>query len=131
MSNNLKLFSFFKESNSLPEIITAKGVIKPTGLGSILLRLKTTNSKSVSITLVNVHYVPGLSTNLFSGTVIREKAYICRKTDTVCMKQDNHEIAALKVIGKSLFLNQDQDYQDLDSLPPSATIATAKLSMKL
>ena len=47
------------------------------------------------------------------------------------MKQDNSEIAALKVIDKSLFLNQDQDYQDLDSLPPLATVATVKPSMKL
>src|ERR1700722_18907359 len=131
MSNDLKLFSFFQESNNLPEIMTAKGVIKPTGSGSVPLKLKNTKSESVFITLVNVYYTLGLPTNLFLGTVIqRSNAYICGKTDTLCIKQDNHEIAALKVIGESLFLDQDQN-QDLDSLLPWATIASVKLSMKL
>jgi len=131
ISNDLKLFSFFQESNNLPKIMTAKGVIKPTGSRSVPLKLKNTKGKSVFITLVNVHYTLGLPTNLFLGTVIqRSNAYICGKTDTLRIKQDNHEIAALKVIGESLFLDQDQD-QNLDSLLPWATIASIKLSMKL
>src|SRR5277367_2216687 len=99
----------------------AKGVIKPTGSGSVPLRLKTTNGESVSLTLVNVNYVPGLPTNLFSGTVIwKSNAYICEKTDAVYTKQGNYEIAALKAIGESLFLDQDLN-QDLNLSLPWAT----------
>ena len=105
MSHDRNLFVTYKEERSQDPIKTAGGTVYAIGKGTIQLTLLKRNGSEVNMTLLNVYHLPSLTYNLFSGTMIRKRGiYFCGKTNTLRLRSDDIELAAIKEQGDKLLL---------------------------
>jgi hypothetical protein len=110
MTHDRALFQTYTKSNTLPEFETAGKMVRPIGIGTVVIHTENSSGQTVPLTLSNVYHLPTLPINLFSGTYIRERgAYVCGKTDTIRRIDDDYEIATIDVVARHLFLRQKDD----------------------
>jgi len=68
ITNNKDNFIQFKEINNLQPVLTGKGYIKPSGIGTIQLPIIDNNNDKVQpIYLKNALYIPEFPINIISG----------------------------------------------------------------
>lgn len=105
MTHDRTLYQIYTKSETLPSFETAGKLVRPIGVGKMTVYAENSSGHTVPLILSNVYHLPSLPINLFSGTYIREfGAYICGKTNTIRQADNGHEIAAIDVVNRHLFL---------------------------
>ena len=94
MCNNRSYFSSYKPVHQPTTIQGVGGVFSAIGIGNVPLTVESRSGKKSKVLLLGVLYVPGLFTNLISGSKLLKKGYYLHGGDqTIISCSDNMEIA--------------------------------------
>jgi hypothetical protein len=105
--NDRSLFESMDPIQRLPEVITAGGIVLPSGVGTVRLKIPG-NEKSLVLT--DVLYMPSFPVNLFSGVILYTSGgSICGKTSTLKDRLDE-VICKIDISAEGLFLEAGSFY---------------------
>ena len=129
MCNNWSYFVNYRAVYHPTIVQSARKVLLAIEIGNILLTVETKSGKRNNVLLVGILHIPGLFTNLISGSKLLKKSYYLHCGEqTINSCANNAEIASAPIKNRlfTLRLYQGPKKSYNVSLTPSAKVATSR-----